>query len=236
MKVVSVAINIKPIKIPVQHFETLDEVLAHVGNDASKIVSVLNMYGQQKDALVEGREYLSEQVVSHYKFPRKTVTVVVDGTPTEVDDDTDNDHVKRFIAAVANGAHNVENVHGKTVEARQTEISNALQSVLDKHGAFTINLNAAQRVGKPKEPADYSIKAAVSIIAANKQGEWVSRFTNGFGGVPPTSFEDFTVKAHKKATPEEVEAIHKQNVRRLAFAIMARERAKSDAAKAEYNA
>ena len=236
MKVSNVNINVKPLFIPVERFETLKELLAHVNGDESKIVEVCSNYGQQKDALVEGREFLSTKIVELYKFPRLTVTEKVDGADVQVDDDTDNDHIKRFIAAVAQGTANTDLVTGTTVEARQVEIATLLQSVINAHGPFTMNLNAAQRVGKPKEPADYALKAAAGIIAAKGEQTWVTRFTKGHAGVPPTPFDSFVNKPAKGATAEETEAVNKANVRALAFAIMAREKEKADLAKAEYSA
>ena len=236
MKTVNVNINIKPLYIPVSRFESLAEVLAHVNGDESKIVDVVSNYGQQKDSLVDGREFISTKIVELYKFPRLTTTVKVDGVDTQVDDDTDNDHVKRFIAAVAQGTANSDLVSGTTVETRQVEISTILQKLINDHGPFTMNLNAAQRSSKPKEPADYALKAATGIIAAKAEKVWVDRFTKGHGGVPPTAFESFTNKAAKDAKAENHEAVKTANIRALAFAIMAREKAKSELAKAEYSA
>lgn len=239
MKVVRIQTN-TGLQIPVARFETHEELAKHVNGDLSKIVEICSNYGQQKDALVDGREWVSEQIATLFKFPRLTKTVDVDGTPTQVDDDTDNEHIKRFINEVAAGKFGAELVKATTVDARVLEATKLLQDLIDKRpeGPFTMNLNASQRVSKPKEPAVYALDAAQKIIAAGKAvvDTWIGRFTKGHAGVPPTAFEAFNTAPAKGATPEQVEATNKQNVRNLAFAIMAREKAKADMAKAEYAA
>ena len=236
MKTEMINIQVKPLQIPVARFENLTEVLAHVNGDESKIVDVLNAYGQQKDALVDGRAYISEYVETEFGFKRLVKVVEVDGKQVEEDNDTDNDHVKRFIAEVASGQYTHAKLHiaGTNVETRTAEVGALLQAAINAKGPFAINLNSAIRESKPKKPADYAVKAAQGIITAKKQAEWASRFTNGYQGVPATAFEPFNTKPAKNATAEEVEQVHQLNVKNLAFAIMAREKAKAELAKADY--
>lgn len=238
-----------PKGIPVEQFNTLAEVYASLGLDAtageSKVVNILNMYGRQKDALVAGRAYLSEQVVA-MGYARKSVTVKVDGKDVQQDDDTDLKHIARFVSdVVANnfpaptevvvkgiGAKDAAGkatdvtvpiaVTGTTPTDRAASLYASLQAVVDAHGPFTINLKAAERTGGSINPPKYAKDGAVNMWAKGEEflkavhDKFVNGFTNPAGLVVPAGAIEV------EDWTDQAEAVEARQ-RKLAFALAAYE-------------
>lgn len=200
-----------PKGIPVSQFTSLAEVYANLGVDAtageSKVVTILNMYGRQKDALVAGRAFLSEQVVA-LGYPRKTTTVKVNGKDELQDDDTDLKHIARFVSDVAAGTVTAPtqatvnttgpagadgkptvvanivpiNVTGASAADKAASLYAGLQAVIDAHGPFAINLKAAERTGGGINPPKYAITGAENMWTKGEDyiASVYKRFVDGF--------------------------------------------------------
>lgn len=259
MKTVPVRSLSLPKGVPVPHFDTLKEVVAHFNGDELKAVDVLNKYGRQKDSLVNAREFLSLVVadaVSYkdgdkeypgYNFPildRKTKKPIT-GDAKKDDPETESDHLNRFVKAVVTGALTVKGftVTGKDDAEKTKSVWGLLQTVIDAHGPFPFDLNESKRAGgKAKNPPKYATDAAVSIIGggAKRVADWTKKFeegyeSGGYGRVEPIEFSPFNQVPPAGSTPEQIEALKQSNIINLAWAVAAvEEQKRNNQVKKEY--
>lgn len=221
--------------VKVNQFDTLKEILASVGNDEGKVVGCINLYGQQKDALPESKDFLDAHIES-LGFKQVLKGSVTDKTPAGVTPPADAKNPKlesqstyhaRFCKAVATGAFKVTGVTptGKDDAEKTQSVWDYLQGVLDKHGAFSFDLNSATRVSKTKKIPEFAANAAKQIIANGSQKTWATRFTDGYVDKqkvthPAFAFADFQAVPPAGATPDVVAATADTNFRNLAWAIV----------------
>jgi hypothetical protein len=226
-----------PKGVPVPHFETLSELLTHLGGGPQaevKLVGIANKYGRQKDSLVNARDHISEALEKVVPRLDKTTKKPVDWNSEKVDPETENAHIDRSVGVLVGGKASAPGltVNGGTDQEKAKSVWAYVQSaIVDKHGPFAMDLNASQRVGRTKNPPKWAITAAESILKNPKSVQtWMDNFTNGykakgFGDIPAGSI-GFTPFNTPDATA---------NVANLAWAINAAEEFKREnSVKSEY--
>lgn len=191
------------------------------------VTDIVNKYLRQKSALVEGRDQLSTLIVEKLKFAPKLdkVKKVVDGKEEIIESwaETEGELIARFRAAVRKGEFKVEGwpTDEAGFEAKLQELADQCGDTDDQGKSlytpprFKLDITVPERVKKDKNPPKYAVEAATNIIKNGSQAKWVATFKK-----ESVAFEDFSVKGDDAG-----------NLRRLAWAIKAREDAK---AKNEY--
>lgn len=220
-----------PKGVPCSVFSTIEELDTQAGVKGQTL-KLANLYLRQKGCLVDGRDYLAEQVMTLSKFPMKTKKVDVkdkDGKVTGQKDEpteTEGEYIKRLRASVAKGDLKIEGVTGATPEALAAAELAWEQTILDKHGPFVADAKAAERTGKAKNPPQYAMNGATAIIekgGAASVKKWITTFkTEGISYLP---FDTAPAKDADDATKAAVLATNKTN---LAWAIKAREDKKAE--------
>lgn len=228
MKVNNIRCMSLPKGVPVQEFDTLAEALSHVKGDETKLVGVLNKYGRQKDSLVDAREYLSEQVEAlGFKIP--THQEKQGDKTVAVPDWTDKEHLNNFVSAAADGKVKVAGltVNGGDLKAKKESVWTFLQSIIDKHGKWTFDLNETVRVSKAKKIPQFLLDAATTIInnGAKSIAKWQKNLTEGYnsegyGDIEPVAFAPFNQTAPAGASTTDAEAVRKSNIENLARALV----------------
>jgi hypothetical protein len=228
MKTVHVRSMDLPKGIPVPHFETIDEIRKHLKSGDAGIVDLINKYGRQKDSLPNSKDWFIETLESlGFKQAR------ADGKPATGEDgeklESDSKMLDRFVASVVKGTFTVPGftVTGADDKAKTASVWEYLQGLVDKHGDFTMDLNASSRVGGAKKVPVHCIEAAKRVIAngAKSVAKWKKNFEGGFdfdgvqiGSIP---FAPFDTAIPAGAKEEDAAAIRKANETNLARAIAA---------------
>ncbi|MDE2097272.1 MAG: hypothetical protein KGL39_08525 [Patescibacteria group bacterium] len=234
----------------VVEFEPAD-ILAASQNPESlaRIVECVNADRRQKVALVDARYDLSQRVGQNdldgkpfdppgLGFQRKTK-----GTGDDVAwDQTENDHIKAFVDAVASGAFTVPDLTlpAGDMETREKAVWAYLQTLADKLGDSIINdgqvkgtsvisetgasvpdgttcyvLDLARAVRKSGQgPAipKYALEAADTIIKNGSQEKWYNNFTHGYTAASGIIIDAFSVTDFRHHAPHHATADEKEAV------------------------
>jgi hypothetical protein len=198
------------------------------------IVAAVNADRRQKIALVDARYDLSAKIATSYGFARKTKDVIVDGQTTQVPDETESKHIKRFTDALVDGSHTAEGwtVPSGDATVKENVATAFLQSIANTCGdkehdgakCYILNLDKTIRKGGTGLIPKWAMEAATTIITNKNTGTWVERFTNGYTTnrgivIDAFVFAPFEQKAAKGSTPEGKEVVHQSNIKNLAKAI-----------------
>ncbi len=228
MKVQNVRCMALPKGVPVPHFDTVKEALDHCKGNEVTLVDTLNRYGRQKDSLVEARTFLADQLEDTLGFKMKMDTVTENGESVEVPAETEKEFINRFVKEVATGEFKAPKVTLKSTDpkGRAVEVWNFLQGIIDAHGPFPFDLNAAERAVTVRKPTKTALAAAQTIINNKAEAKGEKNWTNGYDHpagfrIDPFAFKPFRTPVPAKATPEEAQAVRDTNLKNLAFAIMA---------------
>jgi hypothetical protein len=214
----------------------------------ARITEAVNADRRQKIALVDARYDLSVKV-DGLGFKRVTKDVTVDGTTTQVPDETEGKHIKRFTDALADGSFTTD---GFTLPSGdETNKQNAAIAFLQKlaftcgdkefdgQPAYILNLDKTVRKAGTGLIPKWALEAATTIIANKNTGSWATKFANGYTNnkgivIDPIVHGDFEQKAAKGSIPEEKEAVHASNIKNLAKAITEVRRQENEKTQAEY--
>jgi hypothetical protein len=225
----------------VVEFEDSD-ILSLISDPAklARITDCVNADRRQKIALVDARYDLSEKLAKEYGFARKTKDVSVDGTTTQVHDETEGAHIKRFTDAIADGSHEVSGFTPPSGDAKVKENAALvfLQSVADACGVYTLNLDKAVRKAGTGLIPKWALEAASTIIKNGNQAAWVAKFASGYTNnkgivIDPIVHGDFQQVA-TSGTAEAIEAVNQSNVKNLAKAITEVRRQENEKTQVEF--
>jgi hypothetical protein len=221
-------------KVRVREYEDADINQLVAAGRLPELTAIINAYQRQKSALVDFRTDFSTRIGA-LGFSRLTVTSPVGDT---VSSETHGDHIKRFREALLNGSNyqptGFTPVLGDT-KAKEAHADAYMQSIAslcgdsqDENGnpCYTLDIVRAPRSGNSGLIPKFWMDSATKIIANGSAGKWAGMFANGFTSprgiaIDKVEHEDFCVAAEHHSTPEQKEAIHQTNIKRLARGLMA---------------
>lgn len=223
------------VKARVMEYDEADVSALVTAGKIAEITIAINADRRQKVALVEFRAELSDRIgagreataaegttpaqpaITGLGFAIKTTTVKKDGADVTVPDETEGDHIKRFIAALVDGTftHPLIVISSGDAKAKEASAYVALQAIADQCGdektpdglpCYTLNIDRPVRTGGsgnlvPK----WALEGATKILAGPNVESWVAKFTNGFTSpegivIDPIAFSSFTADGTDEAT------------------------------------
>ena len=215
---------------------TNEEILALANNPTTLglITTGVNDDRRQKVALVDFRADLSEKLEA-LQFKRTTKTVIKDGKEESAYDETEGEHIGRFIVALSDGTFTPSGfTYNSTADDKQkTNAALAyLQTIANEcgdnktdDGLACYKLDIARQVRERKGPGipKWAQEQATEVYNLNGGVKAAHLFRTGFTNpagivIDPFPFEDFTEHVHAHATPEERETHRKTMIVRLARA------------------
>lgn len=233
------------VKVRVKEYEDADVLALVQANKVSELTTAINADRRQKVALVDFRSDLSAHIgkgspednIIGLGFNRLTTTVKKDGVDVEQFDETEGEHIKRFIAALVGGHFTPS---GFTLpsgddKVKETAAYAFLQTLADKCGdskdddgnpCYVLDVTREPRTGGGGALPKWALEAAQSIINNKSEHTWKANFTNGFTNkrgveIDPIPFEPFDVTTPHHASAEEKSAVVEGNKKRLARALVA---------------
>jgi hypothetical protein len=223
----------------VVEFEDSD-ILSLISDPAklARITDCVNADRRQKIALVDARYDLSEKI-NGLGFARKTKDVTVDGATTQVPDETEGSHIKRFTDALVDGSFSTPGwtVPSGDAKVKETAALAFLQSLADACGVYTLNLDKAVRKGGTGLIPKWALEAAGNIIKNGTQASWVEKFSKGYTtnrGIVIDAFVFGDFQQVGTGTPEQIEATHQSNLKNLAKAISEVRRQENEKVQVEF--
>lgn len=240
------------VKARVMEYDEADVAALVAAGKIAEITVAINADRRQKVALVEFRAELSERIgngraataelpaITGLGFAIKTTTVKKDNEDVTIPDETEGDHIKRFIAALVDGSFTHQSITISSGDAKAKEASAyvALQAIADQCGdektpdglpCYTLNIDRPVRTGGggnllPK----WALEAATKILAGPNVDAWVAKFTNGFTSpegivIDPIVFSPFNTPG----TDEVTIAANKKNLARALVDYDKQKRAKT---------
>jgi hypothetical protein len=236
------------VKVRVREYDEADVVRLVGEGKVAELTIAINADRRQKVALVDFRADLStligdgdeEAKITGLGFSRKVKNVTKDGETIEVPDETEGEHIGRFVTALETGKVTPS---GFTLpsgddKAKETAAYAFLQSLAFKCGdkedengdkCYELDITRTPRTGSGGLIPKWAKDAATNIFEkgghASVKG-WHEKLSTGFTSprgitIDPIPHEDFTVAAPHDATPEVKQQHHERNVKHLAKAIMA---------------
>lgn len=228
------------VKVRVREYQDADIVALVQQGKVTELTTAINADRRQKVALVDFRSDLSDKITA-LGFARKTTTATKDGEAQEVPDETEGEHINRFIDALVAGSftHPSITISSGDEKAKQNSAYDALQKIAFTCGdkktddglpCYELDVNRPVRtgggkVGLPK----WALESADKIIANGSTANWASKFTAGFTSprgiaIDPIAFDSFVQVAPEGSTADTIQATNERNRRNLAAALVAYDR------------
>lgn len=204
------------VKARVMEYEEADVVALVNQGKVAEVTIAINADRRQKVALVEFRSDLSTKI-NELGFGIKTTTAKKDGEDVTVPDETEGEHINRFIAALVDGSFVTTSITISSGDAKAKEVSAyvGLQFLADQCGdqktpdgqpCYILDVNRPVRTGGggnllPK----WALEAATKILAGANVDSWAAKFTNGFTSpegivIDPIPFSPFNTAGTDEAT------------------------------------
>jgi hypothetical protein len=233
------------VKVRVLEYDEADIVRLVGEGKVAELTVAINADRRQKVALVEFRADLStligdgneETKVVGLGFSPKTKSVVRDGETIEAPGETNGEHIDRFVSALQNGEFSPPGfaLPSGDDKAKETAAYTYLQSLAFKCGdakddegnaCYILDITRTPRTGSGGLIPKWANDAATNIFNNKSQHAWHEKLTNGFTNqrgvvIDPIPHDDFLSTPDHHATPEVKEQHHKNNVKKLAKALMA---------------
>jgi hypothetical protein len=225
------------VKVRIKEYEDAD-IVALVGSGKVEEVTIaVNADRRQKEALVNFRKDLVEKIEA-LGYKRPVESVEKDGKTVETPTNTEGEDIKLFVDGLTTGNITVTGFERPSGDdkVQETAALAFLQTLAfqcgdekDESGNPCYVLDVTRPVSTPGAKGaipKWAMEAAGNIIKNNSTAKWITNFTNGYTSasgivIDPIPFESFVQHAHAHATPEEKEALHQSNIKRLAAAIQA---------------
>jgi hypothetical protein len=179
------------VKARVMEYEDADIVALVQSGRTAEITIATNADRRQKVALVEFRSDLSEKIAS-LGFPLKVTTVTKDGQAVEVPDETEGEHIGRFIDSLVAGTftHESITISSGDEKAKTASAYVALQALADTCGdqktpdgfpCYVLDVARPVRAaGAGNLVPKWALEAATKILAGTNVAAWKSKFASGF--------------------------------------------------------
>ena len=224
------------VKVRVREYEDADVIALVNAGKVTELTTAINADRRQKVALVDFRADLSDKIETG-GFKRKVTSVMKDGKPEEVYDETEGDHIGRFVDALQAGQYTVDGfvLPSGDDKVKEQAAYGYLQKMaftcgdkLDEEGnpCYELDVNRPVRTGGAGLVPKWAMDAANAIINNKSEQKWIGNFTSGYTSasgvvIDPIPFDSFIQTPAQGATPEQAQEVRERNQKNLAKAIVA---------------